>query len=89
MSKVIIGVFYTKKKGSAWKLLPKTSEELTDKQMQPFIGDTITSRGDDFKVIGGERSSFENLVTVQNRIFDYPHDGIRYDVALVCTYVPW
>lgn len=82
--KINIGVFYSKDK-KPWELLPGASKFLTDNQLTPNRGDRITACENDYQVMKIDKSSFDNCITVNEKVFHYS----PYDVALVCDYKPF
>lgn len=85
-NKLKIEVFYSEKEKNSSKLLPKTSEYLTDKQLIPQVGDALTLSTDDAtKVLGLEPNDIKHIMTVRRKWFRYS----SADVAIFVHYETW
>lgn len=81
-----IEVYHYEGKKDHFKLLPETSQYLTEKQLIPNVGDDLTLDGrDGIKILGLNSTSLENIMTVNRRWFRYA----TADVAILVNYKAW
>jgi len=81
-----IEAYYTEEGLSNWKLLPKTSEYLTENQLIPNVGDGLTLSGNDgIDILKLEKADFKHIMTVKRKWYNYA----SCDVAILLHYVPW
>ena len=79
-----IGVYFTNQ-NEQHICLPETSAYFSKLKIIPLVNDGITIMGNDYKILNIEPTSFQNIITVKRRWFNYNHD----DVAVICNYQAW
>jgi len=81
-----IEVYYTEDGSSSWKLLPETSEYLTEKQLIPNVRDGFTLSGNDgTNILELEQGDIKHIMTVKRRWYNYASS----DVAILLHYSAW